>query len=224
MQNRLLVCFAVKEEAAPFRQRLGQQSGVQILLTGMGGSNAERAVRNALASPAQAQPAKPDLVLSCGFAGGLRPDLERGAVLYETDTGANVSTNLEAAGARKARFLFSTRVATTAAEKRVLYEQSKADAVEMESQTVRAICTEHGIPSATVRVVLDTADEDLPFDFNDLMTPYQRLSYGKLALALARSPGKISVLLHLQKQSQFAAEKLATVLLSFLKSAKKSQF
>jgi len=215
--NRVLVCFAVKEEAAPFRRRLEQRSGIEILLTGMGGANAERAVRNALASAAEPKSYKPDLVLSCGFAGGLRPELERGAVLYQTDAGQNTSANLETAGARKARFLFSTRVATTVAEKRLLHEQSKADAVEMESQTVRAICEEHGIPNATVRVVLDMANEDLPLNFNELMTPDQKLSYGKLAMALARSPGKISALLRLQEQSRFAAEKLATVLVAFLK-------
>ncbi len=114
------------------------------------------------------------------------------------------------------RFMFSTRVATTAEEKRALWEESKADAVEMESQTICVICREQGIPSATVRVVLDTAARDLPLDFNQLMTADQRMSYGKLALALVRSPGKIEALLQLQKQSRSAAEKLADVLEKFV--------
>ena len=38
------------------------------------------------------------------------------------------------------------------------------------------------------------------------------MSYGKLALALAKSPGKVGALLRLQKQAQAAAEKLAEVL------------
>ncbi len=209
--KRVLVCFAVKEEAAPFRKAWGTQTGVEIVITGMGQGNAERSIREAL------ETGKPDMVLTCGFAGGLRQDLESGVVLYETDGEPELQARLDAAGARKGRFLFSSRVATTAAEKRALRDQSKADAVEMESQTVRTICRDQDIPSATVRVVLDTAAEDLPLDFNRLMTPDQKMSYGKLALALARSPGRIGALMRLQKQSQAAAEKLAAVLMAFLK-------
>ncbi len=212
MNRKVLVCFAVKEEAAPFRRRFGpQQSRAEVLITGLGAANAERTLRALLNSPH-----RPALVLSCGFAGGLRPGLETGAVLYETEAGQGIKSRLEEAGARMGRFMFSTRVATTAEEKRALWEESKADAVEMESQTICVICREQGIPSATVRVVLDTAARDLPLDFNQLMTADQRMSYGKLALALVRSPGKIEALLQLQKQSRSAAEKLADVLEKFV--------
>jgi hypothetical protein len=59
---------------------------------------------------------------------------------------------------------------------------------------------------------LDTASEDLPLDFNQLMTANQKMNYGKLALALAKSPGKVGGLLRLQKEAEAAAEKLAEVL------------
>jgi hypothetical protein len=67
-----------------------------------------------------------------------------------------------------------------------------------------------------VRVILDTAEEDLPLDFNQLMNARQQMDYGKLALALARSPGKLGALLRLQKQSRAAAEALAAVLARLL--------
>ena len=60
-----LVCFAVKEEAAAFRQRVARHIGVAILVTGMGRKNAETAVRDFLAA------CPVELVLTCGFAGGL---------------------------------------------------------------------------------------------------------------------------------------------------------
>jgi hypothetical protein len=82
----------------------------------------------------------------------------------------------------------------------------------MESQSICAVCKEQRVPCATVRVILDTAQEDLPLDFNQLMTAGQKMNYGKLAVALAKSPGKIGALLGLQNQAQAAAGKLAEVL------------
>ena len=206
----LLVCFAVKEEARPFQKVCAGRGDVSILITGMGRANAENGIRRAL------QNEKPKLVLTCGFAGGLRPGLKAGAVLYEADENQHLERPLETAGARKARFWFSERIATTAAEKRALLQRTDADAVEMESQTICAVCRENRIPSATVRVVLDTAEEDLPLDFNGLMTTAHKMSYAKLAASLLKSPGKVAGLLQLQKQSGLAAEKLAVVLTRFI--------
>jgi hypothetical protein len=61
-------------------------------------------------------------------------------------------------------------------------------------------------------VILDTAGEDLPLDFNRLMTPDLRMSYGRLACALLVSPEKIGALLALQRRSKAAAEALARAL------------
>jgi adenosylhomocysteine nucleosidase len=204
-----LVCFAVKEEAAPFKEAIGHNPTIQILLTGMGQRNAERSIRSELATH------KPALVLTCGFAGALNPDLSLGTVLFSCDE-ARFQLRLLAAGALPARFHCANRVASTAAEKHALWESTHADAVEMESQIIFNICREHQIPCATVRVVLDTATEDLPLDFNFLMTADQQMDYRKLAFSLAKSPSKIVALLRLQKQSKEAAEQLGEVLLKLI--------
>ena len=73
------------------------------------------------------------------------------------------------------------------------------------------------MPSAIVRVILDGAEEALPLDFNQLMGEDQRITSGKLALALAKAPSKISGLLRLQRQSRAAAKRLAEVLSQILR-------
>jgi nucleoside phosphorylase len=204
--RRVLVCFAVKEEARPFQKLAAERGDLDIILVGMGSRNAERSIRAALVK------ARPRLVLTCGFAGGLRPDLALGTVVFAVDADTSLEPTLLAAGAKPARFHCADRVAATAEQKRVLWKTTGAEAVEMESQVICAVCREHKIPSGTVRVILDTAQEDLPLDFNQVMTAEQTMHYGKLALTLAKSPGKIGALLRLQKQSQVAATNLAEVL------------
>ena len=153
----------------------------------------------------------PRLVLTCGFAGALNPALVAGDVVFSTDD-AGLHQRLLAAGAQPARFFCASKIATTATEKQGLRRTSGADAVEMESEGIHALCRERGIPCATVRVISDTANEDLPLDFNQLAKPDLRLDYGKLILAIAKSPGKIPALLRLRRNSRFAAERLAGVL------------
>jgi adenosylhomocysteine nucleosidase len=201
----VLVCFALKEEANAFRKIVAHQPGVTILVTGIGAQNAEKTVRDFLADN------KPARVLTCGFAGALISELSIGEVVFETDN-APLREKLIAAGARAVKFHCADRVATTAREKQELRRRTNADAVEMESGAIGGICRERQLPCATVRVISDTADEDLPLDFNQLSKPDRSLDYGKLAWVVAKSPGKIGALRRLQKQTRLAAERLAGVL------------
>jgi nucleoside phosphorylase len=201
-----LVCFALKEEAAPFRKIATAKSGVSILLTGIGRENAEKSLRNFLANNS------PKIVLTCGFAGGLNPELKLGDVIFRINEPSTFNLQPSTFGAKPAKIFCADRIATTVAEKKKLRDETGADAVEMESAAIHAVCRERGIPCATVRVISDTADEDLPLDFNALAKPDKNLDFRKLFLAIAKSPGKISALMELQKKTKFAAERLAGVL------------
>jgi adenosylhomocysteine nucleosidase len=203
--NSLLICFALKEEAAPFRKIAAGKTGITILLTGIGRQNAEKSLREFLATHS------PKLVLTCGFAGGLNPDLKLGEVIFETSD-ENLRAKLLGAGAKQLKIFCADHIATTVAEKKKLRAETGADAVEMESAAIHAVCHERGIPCATIRVISDTANEDLPLDFNTLSKPDKNLDFGKLFLAIAKSPGKIPALMQLQKKTKFAAEQLAHVL------------
>ena len=244
-EARTLICFALKEEAAPFRKMatgtVAAAQAVSVFITGVGRKNAEKSVRNFLADhsggasvPASrlvSSLAPPELVLTCGFAGGLNPDLKLGEVVFETAnaplapslsplggervsarTGEGLFSKLLAAGAKPAKFFCTDRIATTTAEKEKLRAETGADAVEMESDAIHAVCRERGIPCATVRVISDTASEDLPLDFNQLYKADMSPDYGKLVWTIVKSPRKIGALLRLQKRCRFAAEQLAGVL------------
>jgi len=201
-----LVCFALRREAAPFAKSAAARPRLRTLITGVGWDNAARKVRAALAAE------RPQLVLSCGFAGGLNPDLPAGAVLFAADAETGLGPALLAAGARPARFHCARQAACTAASKRAAWAATSADAVEMESHVIHTLCHQQRVPCATVRVILDAASEDLPLDFNLLMTPDQRLDPLKLALTLVKSPAKVRALLRLGSQSRRAAGQLAGVL------------
>lgn len=208
----VLVCFALEEEAAPFRALTRHRADVRTLVTGIGRQNAERALRAALAE------SRPAAVLSCGYAGALHPDLKPGTVVFSADASSpGWRTVLLTAGAREVRFHCSDRVAATAGEKRTLRQETGADAVEMESEVIRSLCHERGIPSATVRVISDAADTDLPLDFNLLMTADQRVDQAKLIGAIFKSPARVPALLRLRRQCRSAAARLAHALVAALR-------
>jgi len=202
---RALVCFALEEEARPFHSLVVGRKEVQIIVTGIGRTNAQRSLGEVLARDTH------HYVFTCGFAGGLNPALALGDVLFETGD-VVLAGKLTANGAKPAKFHCSLRVAVTRPEKAELRRSTGADAVEMESEAIQALCRERGISCATVRVISDTAHEDLPLDFNRLAKPDLSLDYGKLAWAIAKSPGKIPALLRLHKQTRSAAGQLAAVL------------
>lgn len=200
----LLVCFAVKEEARFFLPDASEDC--QVWLTGMGRKNSAENIRRAITM------VKPDHVITAGFAGGLNPDIKCGTVLYDQDFDAGFALDLEKSGAKTATFYCHRRVATTAVEKALLWKETGADAVEMESSVIRTICREQHIPSATVRVISDDATQDLPLDFNALMTSEDRIHYPKLIWKVLSHPSTIPKLIEFQRQTLFAARELGIVL------------
>lgn len=219
-----VIFFAVPEEAKPFlrlRARVadpgvclpGSRRGAggwrlkegMVWVTGMGGRNAERVAGEVLAT------GNPSWVLTCGFAGGLDPGLAVGTILADLDPGHGLPSRLSS-GLRRARFHCAGAVADRAEEKARLRRETGADAVEMESSIIRALCAAKGIPSGTIRVISDAAGEDLPLDFGRLVDEEQRLSPWRLGLALARAPWRIPRLIRFGRRVSTCARGLAEVL------------
>ncbi len=196
--KRVLVCFAVSREAAPFNPL----PGVTVLVTGMGAANVLRLL------PPMLDRERPDAVFTCGFGGALDPALPIGSVLGETHD-AQLTQLLEDADVPLRRFHCADHVAVTAHEKKKLQVDTGCDAVEMESGIIHDLCRQRALPCATVRAISDTAHDDLPLDFNQLIDDRQRLNALRLAGAILRRPWAIPGLMRLGRHSGLAARNLA---------------
>ena len=207
-----LICFAVREEAKPFLQKLSPTDAVHVLVTGMGAKNSASALIGELDNRSQ----KPNFIISCGFAGGLSPELPTGSVIYSADEDFPLLPKLQASAATPAEIRSTDRVLITVEEKAAFREATGADAVEMESETIRRIAAERGIPSATIRVISDAWNEPMPVDFNRFIGPDDNLQLPRLIAHILTHPTVIPAMLRFQKQTKAAGQALAATLLEIL--------
>ena len=226
---RILVTFAVDAEFAPWRKlrqfqrkasaemeySVCQVGGVElgVLLTGIGGKKAwTEATRIIWDSDV-------DVCISSGLAGGLRPEHRAGEILAAEKVVAAGSVHfvtcnaslLQCAtdcGAKRVRsFYTANRVIVESKEKREL--GAIADAVEMESSEILQEAAAFGARGIAVRAISDTADEDLPLDFNRLASDSGDVSLLKVFGEVVASPSSIPALVRFGRRSQVAAESLA---------------
>jgi adenosylhomocysteine nucleosidase len=211
MSGPTLVCFAVPQEAKPFLNWARGRKDVEVVVTGMGARNAERAIQTALKkfSPAE--------VFTCGFAGALNPELAIGDVVFDlSTTSPKTMRRLIVFGIIPVTLHCSKTIAVTATAKARLLKETGADAVEMESQIIQKACAARNVPCVTLRAISDTAEEDLPLDFNALLDDEEQLSPSKLTLAILRAPHKIPDLMRLGRNSAHAARELSGALVALL--------
>lgn len=98
-------------------------------------------------------------------------------------------------------------VAVTSAEKSELH-QSGARAIEMEAAGVSAKAQQYNLPFYCIRVVTDTAGENLPLDFNEMRDANGRFSRSKIIWAALRRPALFPKLLNFDLRCKNAAQAL----------------
>ena len=158
----------------------------------------------------QALKTKPDVetLLSIGFCGALDPALQIGDIVVSGEVPKGVGALFT-----RGDVLSLDRVAVTAEEKRKLRDSSGAAVVEMESAAVAQKAREWGIPFRCVRVVSDTAEQDMPLDFNRYRDADGRFQRGRIAAAaLARPFTALPGLVRLDRNCRHAAEQLGEFL------------
>ena len=243
---RILVTFAVEAEFAPWRRlrkfskstRLAArfsgatsvyESGtgedrIEILLTGIGRNSCERIFGHNTIVQAE----RPDIVISSGLAGALKQSFKPGDVVVARKTrtlrnDANVDSDLiflghamEAGAIPVDTLITVDRVVLTAEEKARL--AFFGEVVEMESAIILAHFASHGVPVLALRGISDTADEDLPVDFDRCLTPQGEIKPMNLINQIVRRPGNLPSLVRFGRQSNQAAHNLAQFLDKFVET------
>ena len=137
-------------------------------------------------------------VVSTGYCGALDPSLAV-ADIFVPKTPADLLT--------------ADRVITTCREKAQLRAQTGASAVDMEAATVRECAAAAGLRFHCVRVVSDTAHEDLPLDLNQARNADGRFSARKILVSALRRPvRRLPALIRLARDSARASETLGEYL------------
>lgn len=151
-----------------------------------------------------------DRIVSTGFCGALDPALGLAdVVICNRVIQAETNRRFAAADEFGATCLSGDRVIQTAREKQELRQTTGASVVEMEAAGVAAEAELRGVPLHCIRVVTDTADEDMCVDFNAARDESGRFSAGRIVLSALRQPRTaIPELFRLNERAKRAAERL----------------
>jgi adenosylhomocysteine nucleosidase len=141
-------------------------------------------------------------IINTGFCGALDPSLHIGDIVVWGDVPCPSQFT-------RGEISSSDRVVVTAAEKRQLREKTGAIAAEMEAAAVKKIAADWQVPFYCVRAVSDTAEEDMPLDFNLYRDDAGRFSLAKIAMAAMSRPfTRIPALRRLEANCNVASESL----------------
>jgi adenosylhomocysteine nucleosidase len=211
-------CQHVKKyTGGDFQFRGGFYDGIRIAVveSGMGFARARRATQALLDGHA------PRWLLSCGFAGALRPDIPIGSIVVADSIidqhGHNMQIDLHmpsdpARGLYVGRLLTADELVRTVASKKQLGEQHSALAVDLESLAVAQVARDNKTRFLAVRVISDDLSADLPAEILSIVGATGSVRLGAAIGALWKRPSAAKDMWHMREQAQSAATRLATFL------------
>lgn len=201
--------FAVREGTLGGRR-------VVMILSEAGRRNAARATEILIEAH------RPSRVVSAGLAGGLSPELKRNEILTAdrllSIDGGDISVVIppplaEAAehnGARRGTLLTVEQMVSLPGDKKKLFEQYAAMAVDMETFAVAEVCRRLEVPFSSVRVINDTANDELPSDIENLLEQKSGAARAGAALgAIWRRPASAKDMYQLRENALVASDRLA---------------
>lgn len=247
---RILVTFAVDAEFAPWRKRhafeqvsMPTPTGLQeyffyrgtvfeneadVLLTGIGWEegNAANRPRHLLRELLKN---KPDMCVSSGLAGGLKPGLRRGDIVAGREvalraggdtfrSSANLLAIAKDAGARiDMKQITEKHIVSLASAKSAL--SNFGEFVDMEGYYILQIVSGTRVPVISVRAISDPYDEDVPPEISKVVDREGHVQAMPMMKLVLKRPHRIPSLLRLASHSRDAAKSLADFLDRFLEAA-----
>jgi adenosylhomocysteine nucleosidase len=219
-----VIFTAVTEEAAPLRRTLRLErvrhvlhevivyqgvcrgKRVAVVVTGMGREHAAAVAGVAL------EELSPNRVIICGTAGSASPSMRVGqvivpAVVIDEATGMRYAPTLPSAAGGV--LCTAKELVKTAAEKARYLGEHHADAVDMETAAIAALCDERKVPWACVRGISDGNDQSLPGFVAGLVGADGKPRVGKAVASLARNPLRLVALLGLARRAKAASRAAA---------------
>ena len=203
-------------------RHLRPSEATRVALSGMGGAAATQSARSLADAGVEA-------LVSFGMAGGLDPSFAPGTIflpseVISADSGTVIATDESwreqlalrvAPGSPRAvfrgRLLTTSKAVGTQADKALLFRQTGAAAVDMESLAIAEVARSHRLPFIAVRVIVDGAADTLPRAVTAAADKEGHLRIGRLLGALARTPGELPALIHLGQRYRAANRSLAAV-------------
>jgi nucleoside phosphorylase len=152
---------------------------------------------------------KLDLMICSGLAGALRANIMVGDVIIQSTDSSLTDIATAALKERAIPYHIGPLVTVaspvlTSAARRDLAAKSGAVAVDMESQTIAALCRERGIPCLAMKGVSDGIDDDL----SPILGGFEIINIPRIALRVLSRPSTWPLAARLARHSYVAADHL----------------
>ncbi len=192
---------------------------ILLTLAGAGPSNAERAAQQLIANGA-------DQLISWGCAAALSPDLKPGDLVLADQLTATQQQpfNTDAIWRQHLQKLLSAelpisvgrltesaQIVAQSHNKKLIYQQTGAIALDMESYAIAKAAQQAGLPCLVIRVIADPANMDLPQAVSQSLNSQGQVQLGKLLVFLLSHPWEVPGLIRLGLHFHAAQKTLKTI-------------
>ena len=211
--RKIIILTAVETERKAVLRAVSNsgKKNVQVFCIGMNAVHLDRVLEGGCLHPPtfamdSAVEDDPPILILAGFAGALSGDLKVGDVVCDSDL-----ANLPECVIR-GKIATSPTLLSTPAQKKTFFEKTGALAVDMEGDIVKAAIKTTYDPIIHLRVISDSATDELDPRILGFVDELGRVKPLKLIVALLRSPSLLPKLVRLGRQVKMASKCLTQVI------------
>lgn len=163
----IAIVFALEFESAVFAAKQARQLLISTWQLGaMGAGSAEVLAKKLVQT-------RPHLLISAGFAGGLKPGLAVGDLVLGLNYSDPAIASRLTLGPRWHRgdLLTAQAIVEKSEDKRKLGEETGCLVADLETAHLARVCAEHQIPMLSVRCISDAVEDSMPVPAAVLLNP-----------------------------------------------------